>query len=35
MRTTLCTDKKAHDLLGWEPKEDLLDFVRDFVNNQK
>ncbi len=31
---TLCTDKKAHDLLDWNPTKNLDDYIKDFVNNQ-
>jgi len=27
MRETLCTDTLAHELLGWEPKIDILDYI--------
>ncbi len=27
MRETLCTDTLAHELLGWEPKTDILDYI--------
>ena len=29
---TLCTDKKAHKLLGWKPKHDILDYIEEFKN---
>ena len=29
---TLCTDKKAHKLLGWKPKHNILDYIEDFKN---
>ena len=29
---TLCTDKKAHKLLGWKPKNSILDYIEDFKN---
>lgn len=32
---TLCTDTKAHELLGWKPNEKLDEYIHDFVNNQK
>jgi len=28
MRTTLCTDTSAHELLGWTPKKDLIEFIK-------
>ena len=31
-RETLCTDKKAHELLGWKPKKNVLDYIEDFKN---
>ena len=27
MRETLCTDTTANELLDWEPKIDLLDYI--------
>ena len=32
---TLCTDTKAHELLGWKPTKNINDYIKDFVNNQK
>ena len=32
MRETLCTDTKAHKILGWEPKIDLLDYIEERRN---
>lgn len=32
VRETLCTDKKAHKLLGWKPKHNILDYIEDFKN---
>ncbi len=32
VRETLCTDKKAHKLLGWKPKKNVLDYIEDFKN---
>ena len=29
---TLCTDKKAHKLLGWKPTRNILDYIEDFKN---
>ena len=29
---TLCTDKKAHKLLGWKPKHNILDYIEEFRN---
>ena len=28
MRNTLCTDTKAHELLGWKPQKDLIEFIK-------
>ena len=30
MRNTLCTDTKAHELLGWKPKKDLVEFIKKY-----
>ena len=27
VQETLCTDMKARELLGWEPKIDILDYI--------
>jgi len=35
MRNTLCADTKAHELLGWNPKEDLLEWVSSVINVKK
>jgi UDP-glucose 4-epimerase len=32
VRETLCTDKKAHELLGWKPTRNILDYIEDFKN---
>ena len=32
MRETLCTDTKARETLGWEPKIDLLDYIEERRN---
>ena len=32
MRETLCTDTLANELLGWSPKENLLTWVKEQVN---
>ena len=32
---TLCTDTKAHELLGWKANKKLDEYIHDFVNNQK
>ena len=32
---TLCEDKKAHELLGWNPTINLDDYIRDFVETQR
>ena len=32
MRETLCTDTLANELLGWEPKENLIKWVKEQVN---
>ena len=29
MRNTLCTDTKARDMLGWNPKRDVIDFIEE------
>ena len=29
MRETLCTDMKARDMLGWNPKRDVIDFIKE------
>ena len=29
MRDTLCTDTKAKDLLNWNPKIDVVDFIKE------
>jgi UDP-glucose 4-epimerase len=29
MRETLCTDTKARDMLGWNPKRDVIDFIEE------
>jgi nucleoside-diphosphate-sugar epimerase len=29
---TLCSDKKAHELLGWKPTRNILDYIEDFKN---
>ena len=29
MRKTLCTDTKAKEMLGWEPKRDILDYIEE------
>tara|TARA_B100000287_G_scaffold429752_1_gene483673 strand:+ start:506 stop:1420 length:915 start_codon:yes stop_codon:yes gene_type:complete len=31
MRTTLCTDTKAHEMLGWKPTRNLEDYIADKV----
>jgi len=31
MRTTLCTDTKAHEVLGWKPKHNLEDYIAEKV----
>ncbi len=31
MRTTLCTDTKAHEVLGWKPTRNLEDYIADKV----
>jgi UDP-glucose 4-epimerase len=31
MRITLCTDTKAHEMLGWKPVHDLKDYITDKV----
>ena len=35
MRETLCTDTYANDLLGWKPKRNLEDYIRDFVETER
>ena len=32
---TLCTDTKAHEVLGWNPTLNLEDYIRDFVDTQR
>ena len=32
MRKTLCTDTKAKEMLGWEPKRDILDYIEERRN---
>ena len=32
---TLCEDKKAHELLGWNPTINLDDYIKDFVETQR
>ena len=32
MKETLCTDTKAKELLGWEAKYDILDYIQEFKN---
>jgi nucleoside-diphosphate-sugar epimerase len=32
MRETLCTDESASELLGWTPKENLIDWVKETIN---
>jgi nucleoside-diphosphate-sugar epimerase len=32
---TLCEDKKAHDLLGWNPTINLDDYIKDFVETER
>ena len=29
MRETLCTDKKAKDILGWIPKKDVIEYIKE------
>jgi nucleoside-diphosphate-sugar epimerase len=31
---TLCEDKKAHELLGWNPTLNLEDHIKDFVETE-
>ncbi len=31
---TLCTDKRAHEVLGWNPTMNIDDYIRDFVDTQ-
>lgn len=31
-QTTLCTDATAYNVLGWEPKRDIKDYIRDIYN---
>ena len=31
---TLCTDKTAHEVLGWNPTKNIDDYIRDFVDTQ-
>jgi len=32
---TLCTDRKAHNLLGWKPTKNLKDYVNKWLNKKK
>lgn len=32
---TLCTDKKAHDLLGWKPTRNIRDYIAEFIESCK
>ena len=32
---TLCTDTKAHEVLGWNPTRNIEDYIRDFVDTQR
>jgi UDP-glucose 4-epimerase len=32
---TLCEDRNAHELLGWNPTINLDDYIRDFVETQR
>ena len=32
MRETLCTDTLAREILGWEPKIDLLEYIEEIRN---
>ena len=32
---TLCEDKKAHEVLGWNPTINLEDYIRDFVETER
>ena len=29
MRETLCTDTKAREMLGWTPKKDVIEFIKE------
>ena len=31
---TLCTDRRAHELLGWNPTINISDYIRDFVDTE-
>ena len=35
MRDTLCTDMRARDMLGWNPKRDVIEFIEDKLINLK
>lgn len=32
---TLCMDTFAHDMLGWEPKRNLRDYIKNYINENK
>ena len=34
-RDTLCKSKLAKEILGWDPKKDLLPYIKEFKNENK
>ena len=31
---TLCTDTAAKDILGWEPKHNIQDYIKNYIDEQ-
>jgi nucleoside-diphosphate-sugar epimerase len=32
---TLCTDTLAREVLGWNPKKDIIDYIKEYLSCKK